>query len=99
MGRGPALIAATGKAVDLASWRILLQPFLRACAHLAAKGAGQRRRTFVADLIGDQGDGAAFAQTLLRQADAPVRQVVLGGSEESLTKMCGKARPRHARAI
>ena len=54
----------------------LLQPFTGARPHLAAKCAGQGRRAFVADLVGDQCHGPALAQALLRQADAPAHQVI-----------------------
>ncbi len=41
-------------------------PFGRARAGDAAKGAGQGRGTIVADLVGDQRQGAALLQALMR---------------------------------
>ncbi|MNF95115.1 hypothetical protein D3C84_778530 [compost metagenome] len=98
-GRRPALVAATGTAVGQVSCCILLQPFLRTCPNLASKGTRQRRRTFVTDLIGNQGDGATFPQALLRQTDSPVRQVIRRSNADDLAKVRSKARARHARAV
>lgn len=67
-------------------------PFGRARAGDAAKGAGQGRGTFVADLVGDQRQGAALLQALLRQGDAPAGEVVAWGTADDTLEMRGETR-------